>query len=101
MNDGFDLILRSLTPDSAEPADEAAMLDLIAARVSELIADEPDLLFSYMYRLDIDQDKIEEALIPGNQTVEMQLARLILTRQKQRLATKARYKVDPIDGWEY
>ena len=101
MNDGFDLILRSLTPDSAEPADEAAMLDLIAARVSELIADEPDLLFSYMYRLDIDQDKIEEALIPGNETVEMQLARLILTRQKQRLATKARYKVDPIDGWEY
>lgn len=101
MNDGFDLILRSLTPDSAEPADEAAMLDLIAARVSELIADEPDLLFSYMYRLDIDQDKIEEALIPGNEPVEMQLARLILTRQKQRLATKARYKVDPIDGWEY
>ena len=101
MNDGFDLILRSLTPDSAEPADEAAMLDLIAARVSELIADEPDLLFSYMYRLDIDQDKIEEALIPGNEPVEMQLARLILTRQKQRLATNARYKVDPIDGWEY
>lgn len=101
MNDGFDLILRSLTPDSAEPADEAAMLDLIAARVSELIADEPDLLFSYMYRLDIDQDKIEEALIPGTEPVEMQLARLILTRQKQRLATKARYKVDPIDGWEY
>jgi len=101
LNDGFDLILRSLTPDSAEPADEAAMLDLIAARVSELIADEPDLLFSYMYRLDIDQDKIEEALIPGNEPVEMQLARLILTRQKQRLATKARYKVDPIDGWEY
>ena len=101
MNDGFDLILRSLTPDSAEPADEAAMLDLIAARVSELIADEPDLLFSYMYRLDIDQDKIEEALIPGNEPVEMQLARLILTRQKQRLATRARYKVDPIDGWEY
>lgn len=101
MNDGFDLILRSLTPDSAEPADEAAMLDLIAARVSELIADEPDLLFSYMYRLDIDQDKIEEALIPGTEPVEMQLARLILTRQMQRLATKARYKVDPIDGWEY
>ena len=101
MNDGFDLILRSLTPDSAEPADEAAMLDLIAARVSELIADEPDLLFSYMYRLDIDQDKIEEALIPGNEPVEMQLARLILTRQMQRLATKARYKVGPIDGWEY
>ena len=101
MNDGFDLILRSLTPDSAEPADEAAMLDLIAARVSELIADEPDLLFSYMYRLDIDQDKIEEALIPGTEPVEMQLARLILTRQMQRLATKARYKVGPIDGWEY
>lgn len=101
MTEGPDIILRGLEPDVAGTQDESAMLDLIAARVSQLIVDEPDLLFSYMYRLDIDQDKIEEALIPGSEPVEMQLARLILTRQKQRIATKARYKVDPIDGWEY
>ena len=29
------------------------------------------------------------------------LAKLILDRQKQRIATKQKYKVDPIEGWEY
>ena len=97
----LDLMVSQQDLEKLNTPDELVLLSAIAERVSHLLVHEPDLLFSYMYRLDIDQDKIEQALIPDYDPAELRLARLILDRQKQRMATKARYKVDPIEGWEY
>lgn len=37
----------------------------------------------------------------GDDPANVALAKLILERQKQRITTKQKYKVDPIDGWEF
>lgn len=77
-------------------------LEMIADRVKWFLDNDKGLLLSYMYRLDIDEAKIEKALMPAQEIpAHILLATLILERQKQRMASKKAYKVDPIDGWEY
>ena len=53
---------------------------------------QPDLLFSYMYRLDVEEHRIKEALKSSLGSPDELLARLIWERQKQRLATRKAYK---------
>ena len=74
--------------------DEAAFLGLLEDRVGQLLADQPDLLWSFLYRLDVDESKIRMALQPPADAVHA-LALLILERQKQRVATKTAYRKGP------
>lgn len=74
--------------------DEASFLGLLEGRVSQLLADQPDLLWSYLYRLDVDESKIRMALQHPGDAVHT-LALLILERQKQRVATKKAYRKGP------
>ena len=77
-------------------------LEMIGERVQWFLDNDKDLLLSYMYRLDIDENKINIALTPMHaEPAHIQLARLIFERQKQRIATKKSIKVDPIEGWEF
>ncbi len=81
---------------------DALMLQMIEERVTELLNTSPDLLFSYLYRLDIDESKIKNALrSPKGVSPNLLLAELILERQKSRIASKKKYKQDPIEGWEF
>jgi hypothetical protein len=81
---------------------ETELLNAIAIRVQELLNTDKGLLLSYMYRLDIAERKIAEALEnQGDESIAHVLAKLILQRQKDRLATKKKYKQPPITGWEY
>lgn len=73
----------------------------IADRVERLLKADPDLLMSYLYRLDVEQKKIHEALTVSILPVHVTFAELIWERQKQRIATKKKYKQDPIEGWEF
>jgi hypothetical protein len=61
------------------------------------------LLMSYLYRLDVLEVKINAVLSPIAIVSPIEgLARLILERQKERIATKQKYKSDPpIPGWEF
>ena len=84
------------------PFTEAELLEAVANRVAEMLAENKDLLLSYMYRLDIDEGKIRFALSPlANEPAYMALARLILNRQKQRAITKLSYKPPKLDEWEF
>lgn len=88
------------------PLSEKELLDLLANEVAYMIEYRLDFLLSMMYRLDIEEDKINFALSPQALTPpNMGLAKLILERQKQRIFTKRKYKQDRPDGmgteWDF
>ena len=102
MSESFELINNALQLENNNNISDAEWIEMIGDRVLWFLDNDKDLLMSYLYRLDIDEDKINVALTPTtNEPAHITLANVILTRQKQRLATKTKYKVVQIDGWEY
>lgn len=101
--EAMDIICQSLGVNSDWMPDKDALLAIIAERVNQLLETDKDLLLSYLYRLDISMKKINEMLklkhiIPPHESI----ARLILDRQIDRIKTKKKYKVPPIEGgWEF
>jgi hypothetical protein len=98
----LELIKQSLHIDSIDALTHEEMIRLIAQRVDYLLENDKDLLLSYLYRLDISMKKINNVLrmknvIPPHQS----LALLIYQRQLERVNTKKKIKVDPIEGWEF
>jgi histone deacetylase complex regulatory component SIN3 len=77
--------------------DEETLISMVEKRVEELMADNPDLLFSFLYRLDVDEHKIQSALHKGDH-IARALATLIVQRQKVRLDTKIKYRRDQKEG---
>ena len=77
------------------------MIRHIAHRVEQMLKGDPDLLMSYLYRLDVEEKKINAALETSPFPAHVTFANLIWERQKQRLETKLKYKQDPIEGWEF
>jgi len=89
----------SIEKVDVENLDEEALLQLLANQVAHYMQYELEFLFSAMYRLDIDEAKIKEALAPmALEPANIGVARLILERQKQRVYTKHLYKQAPIEG---
>jgi len=76
------------------------MIKQISYRVEKMLRGDPDLLMSYLYRLDVTQKSIKEALENSPMPVHVTFANLIWERQKQRIETRKKYKQDPIEGWE-
>jgi len=83
-----------------ELTDEEMILH-IADRVEQLLKGDPDLLMSYLYRLDVEEKNIRRAVETSIMPIHVTFANLIWERQKQRLATKQLFKQDPIEGWEF
>ena len=64
----------------------------ISNTVDKMLNENPELLFSYLYRLDVDESKIKKALSPLSiEAPHRGLARLILKRQQQRIKTRLEY----------
>ena len=90
---------------SKESLSEEELLDLLTEQVAYMIEYKMDYLLSLLYRLDVLEHKINHALSPV--AIDMPavgLAKLILERQKQRVATKEEYKPkvdDDLEGWEW
>ena len=84
-----------------EQASEADLLAAITDRVNELLHSDIELLFSYLYRLDVEESQID-FIINQQKTVAVNdgLAKLIFDRQMARQRTKMSYKQEPIDGWD-
>lgn len=71
--------------------------DMVADQVAFFLEKKPETLFSLLYRLDVSESKVKEvmnsnATIPKN----IQIARLIIKRQTQRIETKRSIKVPRI-----
>ncbi len=87
-----------LTPEEDQGMDEEALFALLADKVAYLIEYRIDFLLSLMYRLDIKEALINQALSPASvEPANLALARLILNRQKQRVFTKQHYKQDKLE----
>jgi len=95
------LLSKTLNIDFKEEIDDQDLYQLILHRVRELLDQDPNLLFSYLYRLDVLEEKINFVLkVQKHVPTDEGLAQLILERQKQRIALKKKFKQDPIDDWE-
>lgn len=102
MNDSFELIYNDLNLESGSTLTDDQLLAIISDRVAWFLENDKDLLLSYLYRLDIEEEKIDNALSPKDiDPANIAIGKLIFNRQKQRLETKQKYKVDPIEGWEF
>ncbi len=85
---------------------EDELLDLLAGQVAYMIEYRMDYLLSLLYRLDVLEHKINHALSPvAVDPPALGLAKLILERQKQRIATKAEYRqeasAEDMEGLEW
>lgn len=96
------IVQKDLEVHIPEEVNEQELLSAIVDRVTWMLRCDKDLLMSYLYRLDVLEHKINAALMPGNPlSAEEALGLLIFERQKERVETKKKYKVDPIEGWQY
>lgn len=78
-------------PDGLVP--EAKLLAALAWRVSQLINGNPDQLFSMLYRLDISERKIKEAMAQEGD-VSKKIAVLIYERQLEKIISRQRFRSD-------
>ena len=92
-----------LFPENPDSLSEDDLFHAIKERVAYLLETNPELLMSYLYRLDVLEVKINAVLAPDSPVPPIDgLARLILERQKERIASKRKFKSDPpIPGWEF
>ena len=84
----FDDIINHSTDDSQYDQ----LLEIISGRVTELLGEDPGLLFSYMYRLDIDEQKLKHVVQHYNGQAQITaLSELILKRQLLRIELRKKY----------
>ena len=93
-------VLEQLLPENESILDEPAVLDLFTKRVEELIESDLDLLLSSLYRLDVEEYKIQRALRSSDIPPARGIAQLIIDRQKERLRTKKQYASGKGKDWE-
>lgn len=102
MTDERLLALNAMLQKTSLNDDEEQILNAIKGRVGELMDKNPELLMSYLYRLDVLEKDLNKVLKnPSPISLVDSISMLIWERQKKRLETKKKYKQDPIEGWEY
>jgi len=80
---------------------EEELLRLLSEQIAYLIDHKVEVLFSLMYRLDVDENRVNAALAPfAPEPANVGLAKLVLERQKQRVYTKQYYKPEKPWNWE-
>jgi len=80
---------------------EEELFDLLANQVAYLIEFRMEYLLSLLYRNDVEEVKIDFALSPlCNEPANIAIARLVMERQKQRMATKKAIEVKELDDLE-
>lgn len=91
----------SILPQSSQ-YNEDEIIAAIRQRVSELLDNQPELLMSYLYRLDVLEKDLKRVLAFSHKgDIVNDFADLIWNRQKLRMKYKAQFKQDPIEGWEF
>lgn len=80
--------------------EQEAVVKFMAQRIEEMMSGDFEALMSMMYRLDVAESKIREALAPGNpENPATGLAKLIIERQKQRMETREKYRHNDSSDW--
>ena len=80
---------------------EEELFNMLADQVAYWIEHKLEFLLSLMYRLDIDEAKVNYALSPqAEDPANIGIAKLVLDRQKRRVQSKIDYKQNRIEGWD-
>jgi hypothetical protein len=102
MDSAKDLIVKDfelVAPE--EELTEEEFFDFLADHIAYLIEHKLEYLMSLMYRLDINEAKVHFALSPmAPEPANIGIARLVLERQKQRVATKQYYRQVQPEGMD-
>ncbi|MEM7103200.1 MAG: hypothetical protein AAF502_08730 [Bacteroidota bacterium] len=103
--DTLNLVLRDFELEPNQDLDtEEALLDHMADVIAWYIEkNRLEYLFQILYRLDVDERKMEAAFAAENpEPANLTLAKAIIEREKQRVITKRQYRSkDPIDWFDY
>lgn len=82
-----------LLPQEIFTMDREQAIQQIAAIVTDLLDDDPNMLMSYLYRLDVDEGRIKVVMAYADTTdIATGLATLILDRQLARIRTQKEYQ---------
>jgi hypothetical protein len=88
---------------NAHTLSDAELLAILTERIEVMLEQETDLLMSLLYRLDVEEKAILQALHPDTDvSAAVALAKLVLERQKQRWSIKKNTVVGNEgipDGW--
>jgi hypothetical protein len=87
---------------TTENSDEKikAIRKLLIARIDELISSDMERLFSILYRIDVSEKKLSEALsIHGPDKASAIIADLIIERQIQKAASRKHFEQS--DDWSF
>lgn len=97
-----ELIISSFEIEGADAdgVSEDELLNILTQQVAYLMDRRLDYLLSLLYRLDILEPKIK-AVLYNQEIIEPArgLAQLIMDRQKERVATRAKYKTEGDGSW--
>ena len=95
-----ELIALNFELEETKTFDETELEQLLSNRIAYMLDHQLDFLLSLLYRLDVEEQKINMALSPINKIPPaLALARLVIERQKQRIATKEKYGNADSDPW--
>lgn len=94
--------MRELLPPSGHGYSEAEVLELLRGRIAALLDTERAWLLGKLYRLDVRERDIKLALRQAE--VAGALAGLVMARQRERVAARARWgggQGEVEEGWEW
>jgi hypothetical protein len=81
--------MESLLAALPENASEEVLADILAQRINQLISNDFSRLLTLLYRIDIDETQLRRLLREhADQDAGLIIAKLILTRQREKAATR-------------
>ncbi len=90
---------------SPDKVTEEELLYVLSERIGYMIEHKFDFLMHLMYRFDVLEHKIRDAISPTNvDPANIALAKLVIARQKERIILRQKYKsqdIEDLDGWEF
>ena len=91
-----------LRPDLVEKvSNDEELLKLIEELVTELVNHDFERLLLMLYRLDVSEQKVKQAIdTAGPTNASRNIAKLILDREKEKAVSREQYKTDNPE-WEF
>lgn len=90
-------LLQSLAPfgmpDAEQLFTEAQVIDALALQIGRIIATDPEGFFQLMYRLDVAESKVDDAL--RDPEPALAVARQVYLRQLQKIRSRKLFKPPP------
>jgi len=82
-----EVIARQFDLQAAAGLSESALEDLLTRRIEELIASRPEYFFHLMYRIDLDESQLHQALTTATEPAR-RVAQMVIRRQKEKWAAR-------------